>query len=147
MGRAASSASSSGGTTLPLWGYRLDDADTARCHGLHRGGKDAVDRMRDAGQVRTLGSDLPAVPGPEITEALKGVSTVAVLDKNISLRNGGRSAPGEIGTLRFGAAVYDYIIALGGRDVRKRDIAAVVDLAEGRREICLRITDGGTLNG
>jgi len=26
--------------------------------------------------------------------------------------------------------VYDYIIALGGRDVRKRDIAAVVDLAE-----------------
>jgi len=29
-----------------------------------------------------------------------------------------------------GAAVYDYIIALGGRDVRKRDIAAVVDLAE-----------------
>ena len=95
--------------------------------------KDAVDEMRDAGRkvgllkIRTY----RPFPGPEIADALKDVSTVAVLDKNISLGNGGAVGT-EVKAALYGSdiAVYDYIIALGGRDVRKRDITAVVDLAE-----------------
>jgi len=118
-----------------LEGYRLDDADTAlvAMGSICGTAKDAVDEMRDAGRkvgllkIRTY----RPFPGPEIVEALKGVSTVAVLDKNISLGNGGAVGT-EVKSALYGTGitVYDYIIALGGRDVRKRDIAAVVDLAE-----------------
>ena len=95
--------------------------------------KDAIDEMREHGRkvgllkIRTY----RPFPAPEIADALKGVSTVAVLDKNISLGNGGAVGT-EVKAALYGSgiSVYDYIIALGGRDVRKRDIAAVVDLAE-----------------
>ncbi len=116
-------------------GYRLDDADVAliAMGSICGTVKDAVDEMRDAGRkvgllkIRTY----RPFPGPEIADALKDVSTVAVLDKNISLGNGGAVGT-EVKAALYGSdiAVYDYIIALGGRDVRKRDIAAVVDLAE-----------------
>lgn len=116
-------------------GYRLDDADTAlvAMGSICGTAKDAIDEMRDEGKkvgllkIRTF----RPFPGPEIAEALKDVSTVAVLDKNISLGNNGAVGT-EVKAALYGsgAAVYDYIIALGGRDVRKRDIAAVVDLAE-----------------
>jgi len=116
-------------------GYRLDDADVAlvAMGSICGTAKDAIDEMRDAGKkvgllkIRTF----RPFPGPEIAEALKSVSTVAVLDKNISFGSGGAVGT-EVKAALYGsgAAVYDYIIALGGRDVRKRDIAAVVDLAE-----------------
>ncbi|MBP7410546.1 transketolase C-terminal domain-containing protein [Methanoculleus sp. 10] len=116
-------------------GYRLEDADTAlvAMGSICGTAKDAIDEMRDAGRkvgllkIRTY----RPFPAQEIADALKGVSTVAVLDKNISLGNGGAVGT-EVKSALYGsgAAVYDYIIALGGRDVRKRDIAAVVDLAE-----------------
>jgi len=116
-------------------GYRLEDADTAlvAMGSICGTAKDAIDEMRDAGRkvgllkIRTF----RPFPGPEIADALKGVSTVAVLDKNISLGNGGAVGTEVKAALSgSGISVYDYIIALGGRDVRKRDIAAVVDLAE-----------------
>ncbi len=116
-------------------GYRLEDADTAlvAMGSICGTAKDAIDEMREHGRkvgllkIRTY----RPFPAPEIVDALKGVSTVAVLDKNISLGNGGAVGT-EVKSALYGsgAAVYDYIIALGGRDVRKRDIAAVVDLAE-----------------
>ncbi|WP_214040956.1 transketolase C-terminal domain-containing protein [Methanoculleus sp.] len=116
-------------------GYRLDDADTAlvAMGSICGTAKDAIDEMREHGRkvgllkIRTY----RPFPAQEIADALKGVSTVAVLDKNISLGNGGAVGT-EVKSALYGsgAAVYDYIIALGGRDVRKRDIAAVVDLAE-----------------
>lgn len=116
-------------------GYRLEDADVAliAMGSICGTVKDAIDEMRDAGRkvgllkIRTY----RPFPGPEIAEALKDVSTVAVLDKNISLGNGG-AVGAEVKAALYGSGItiYDYIIALGGRDVRKRDIAAVVDLAE-----------------
>ncbi|KUK99647.1 MAG: Pyruvate ferredoxin oxidoreductase, alpha subunit [Methanoculleus marisnigri] len=116
-------------------GYRLEDADTAlvAMGSICGTAKDAIDEMREHGRkvgllkIRTY----RPFPAPEIVDALKGVSTVAVLDKNISLGNGGAVGT-EVKSALYGSsqAVYDYIIALGGRDVRKRDIAAVVDLAE-----------------
>ena len=116
-------------------GYRLDDADTAliAMGSICGTVKDAVDEMRERGRkvgllkIRTY----RPFPAQEIVDALKGVSTVAVLDKNISLGNGGAVGT-EVKAALYGSgiSVYDYIIALGGRDVRKKDIVAVVDLAE-----------------
>lgn len=116
-------------------GYRLDDADIAlvAMGSICGTAKDAVDEMRAAGRkVGLLNIRVfRPFPGPEIADALKGVSKVAVLDKNISLGSGGAvGTEVKAALLGSGISVYDYIIALGGRDVRKRDIAAVVDLAE-----------------
>ena len=116
-------------------GYRLDDADIAlvAMGSICGTAKDAIDEMRAAGRkVGLLNIRVfRPFPGPEIADALKGVSKVAVLDKNISLGSGGAVGTEVKAALQgSGISVYDYIIALGGRDVRKRDIAAVVDLAE-----------------
>ncbi|MDN7012315.1 pyruvate ferredoxin oxidoreductase [Methanoculleus sp. FWC-SCC3] len=116
-------------------GYRLEDADTAlvAMGSICGTAKDAVDEMREHGRKVGLLNIRVFRPFPaqEIADALKDVSTVAVLDKNISLGNGGAVGT-EVKAALYGSgiSVYDYIIALGGRDVRKRDIAAVVDLAE-----------------
>ena len=116
-------------------GYRLEDADTAlvAMGSICGTAKDAIDEMRAAGRKVGLLKIRAFRPFPaqEIADALKGVSTVAVLDKNISLGSGGAVGTEVKAALcGSGISVYDYIIALGGRDVRKRDIAAVVDLAE-----------------
>ena len=95
--------------------------------------KDAVDEMRKKGRkvgllnVRTF----RPFPDADLAKALSGVSRVAVLDKNISLGAKGAMAL-EVKDALYGSGipVLDYIIALGGRDVRKKDIAAVVDMAE-----------------
>ena len=116
-------------------GYRLDDADTAliAMGSICGTVKDAIDEMREHGRKVGLLKIRAYRPFPaqEIADALKGVSTVAVLDKNISLGNGGAVGT-EVKSALYGSgiSVYDYIIALGGRDVRKKDITAVVDLAE-----------------
>ncbi|WP_332450723.1 transketolase C-terminal domain-containing protein [Methanoculleus sp.] len=116
-------------------GYRLEDADIAlvAMGSICGTAKDAIDEMREHGRKVGLLNIRVFRPFParEIADALKGVSTVAVLDKNISLGGGGAVGT-EVKAALYGSgiSVYDYIIALGGRDVRKRDIAAVVDLAE-----------------
>jgi pyruvate ferredoxin oxidoreductase alpha subunit len=116
-------------------GYRLDDAEIALvamgsvCGTV----KDAIDEMRDAGKKVGLARIRTYRPFPieELTRALSGVSTVAVLDKNISLGSGGAVGTEVKAALAgTGIRVFDYIIALGGRDVRKRDVAGIVDLAE-----------------
>jgi pyruvate ferredoxin oxidoreductase alpha subunit len=115
--------------------YRLEDAD---CAIIAMGSicgtvKDAVDEMRDAGKKVGLLKLRAFRPFPvkEVQKALAGVSTVAVLDKNISLGSKGAVAL-EVRDALYGSQipVHDYIIALGGRDVRKKDIAAVVAKAE-----------------
>ncbi|NYT17046.1 MAG: pyruvate ferredoxin oxidoreductase [Methanomicrobiales archaeon] len=115
--------------------YRLDDADCAivAMGSICGTAKDAIDEMRDAGKKVGLLKIRAFRPFPvkEVQKALAGVSTVAVLDKNISLGSKGAVAL-EIRDALYGSQipVLDYIIALGGRDVRKKDIAAVVDGAE-----------------
>ena len=66
-----------------------------------------------------------------MAKALSKAKRVAVIDKNISLGAKGAVAL-EIKDALYGSSipVYDYIIALGGRDVRKKDIREVVALAE-----------------
>jgi pyruvate ferredoxin oxidoreductase alpha subunit len=116
-------------------GYRLDDADCAivAMGSICGTVKDAIDQMRNEGKkvgLLKLRTFRP-FPTKEVQKALSGVSTVAVLDKNISLGSKGAAAL-EIRDALYGTGipVHGYIIALGGRDVRKKDIAAVVARAE-----------------
>lgn len=116
-------------------GYRLEDADIAlvAMGSICGTTKDAIDEMREDGKkvgLLKIRSFRP-FPSEELKAALAGVSKVAVLDKNISLGQKGAVAL-EVKDALYGTGieVFDYIIALGGRDVRKRDIRAVVDLAE-----------------
>jgi pyruvate ferredoxin oxidoreductase alpha subunit len=115
--------------------YRLDDAETAVvamgsvCGTI----KDSIDEMREKGRRVGLLKIRTYRPFPieEVKKSLQNVSTVAVLDKNISL--GSRGAVGlEVKDALYGSdiQVYDYIAGLGGRDIRKIDVAAIVDLAE-----------------
>lgn len=116
-------------------GYHLDDADTAvvAMGSICGTVKDAIDEMRRDGKrvgllkIRTF----RPFPEKEVRSALSGVSRVAVLDKNISLGAKGAVAL-EVKDALYGTQVpvLDYIIALGGRDVRKKDIRNVVEMAE-----------------
>jgi pyruvate ferredoxin oxidoreductase alpha subunit len=66
-------------------------------------------------------------PGKEVKKALSGMSNVAVLDKNISL--GSKGAAGlEVRDALYGSGitVNNFVVGLGGRDIRKRDIKAMV---------------------
>jgi pyruvate ferredoxin oxidoreductase alpha subunit len=117
--------------------YRMDDADTAlvAMGSICGTVKDAIDDMRAAGRnvgLLKLRSFRP-FPKEEVTRALDGVSKVAVLEKNISPGSAMKGAVGlevKDALWKTGIDVYSYVIGLGGRDVRKKDIAAVVDLAE-----------------
>jgi pyruvate ferredoxin oxidoreductase alpha subunit len=68
-------------------------------------------------------------PTEDVAKALAHVKRVAVLDKNISLGAKGAVAL-EVKDALYssGIPVKDYIIGLGGRDVRKKDIKAIVEL-------------------
>jgi len=116
-------------------GYRLEDADTAivAMGSLCGTTKDAIDEMRDAGKKVGLLKIRVFRPFPteDIGKALAHVKRIAVLDKNISLGSKGALALEVKDALyNSGIPVKDYIIGLGGRDVRKKDIKAVVELCE-----------------
>jgi pyruvate ferredoxin oxidoreductase alpha subunit len=116
-------------------GYRLEDAETVivALGSLCGTVKEAIDEMRAAGrQVGLLKIRVyRPFPGQELAAALKGAKRIAVLDKNISLGSKGAVAL-EVKDALYGSGipVLDYIVGLGGRDIRKRDIARIVELAE-----------------
>jgi pyruvate ferredoxin oxidoreductase alpha subunit len=117
--------------------YRLEDADCAivAMGSICGTVKDAIDEMRMDGKkvgLLKLRSFRP-FPKEEIALALKGVSSVAVLDKNVSLGTAMKGAVGlevKDALYKSGIDVYSYVIGLGGRDVRKKDIRGVVAAAE-----------------
>jgi pyruvate ferredoxin oxidoreductase alpha subunit len=116
-------------------GYRLDDAETVlvAMGSLCGTVKDSIDEMRGAGKKVGLLKIRAYRPFPdeEVLAALREAGRVAVLDKNVSL--GSKGAVGlEVKDTLYGTGipVHDYIVGLGGRDLRKRDIARIVDLAE-----------------
>jgi pyruvate ferredoxin oxidoreductase alpha subunit len=95
--------------------------------------KDAIDEMRDEGKKVGLLKVRVFRPFPtdDIAKVLAHVKRVAVLDKNISLgAKGALALEVKDALYSSGIPVKDYIIGLGGRDVRKKDIKAVVELSE-----------------
>jgi len=116
-------------------GYRLEDAETAivTVGSLCGTVKDAIDEMRGDGKKVGLLKVRVFRPFPteEVAKALAHVSRVAVLDKNISLGAKGAVAL-EVKDALYGSgiAVRDFVLGLGGRDVRKRDIREIVTQTE-----------------
>jgi pyruvate ferredoxin oxidoreductase alpha subunit len=116
-------------------GYRLDDAETAivAMGSVCGTVKDAIDEMRTEGQkvgllkVRVF----RPFPNEEIVQALSKARRIAVLDKNISLGSKGALAL-EVKDALYGRniPVLDYILGLGGRDIRKKDIKEIVALVQ-----------------
>jgi pyruvate ferredoxin oxidoreductase alpha subunit len=117
-------------------GYQLEDAETAivAMGSICGTVKDAIDEMRAAG--RKVGLLKIRVfrpfPGEEISQALAKVQRVAVLDKNISLGSKGGATAIEVRDALYGSQipVRGYVIGLGGRDIRKKDIWEIVGRCE-----------------
>lgn len=119
----------------PIEKYRLEDADIAlvTMGSLCGTVKDAVDEMRNNGKkvgLLKLRAFRP-FPTEEVRKALSGVSKIAVLEKNISLGTKG-AVYFEILDSMYSTQipVMDFVLGLGGRDVRKRDIKAITELTE-----------------
>lgn len=116
-------------------GYLLDDAETVlvAMGSICGTTKDAIDDMRAEGKKVGLLKIRVFRPFPsgDLAKALARAKRVAVLDKNISLGSKGAAAL-EVKDALYGSGipVYGYIIGLGGRDVRKKDIREIVALAE-----------------
>ena len=117
-------------------GYQLDDAETAivAMGSICGTVKDAIDEMRAAGKKVGLLKIRVFRPFPseEIAKALSKVKRVAVLDKNISLGARGGATAIEVRDAMYGSAipVKGYVLGLGGRDIRKKDIKEIVALCE-----------------
>src|SRR5512137_2176622 len=117
-------------------GYQLDDAETAIvamgsiCGTI----KDAIDEMRSAGEKVGLLKIRVFRPFPseEIAKALSTVKRVAVLDKNISIGAKGGATAIEVRDAMYGSTipVKGYVLGLGGRDIRKKDIKEIVSLCQ-----------------
>ncbi len=120
--------------------YRMEDAETAivALGSICGTTKDAIDEMREEGRKVGLVRIrcFRPFPAEDLKAALAGVERVAVLDKNVVLGAGGSTARGamalEVKDALYGESipVLDYIIGLGGRDVRLEDIKKVVALCE-----------------
>ena len=116
-------------------GYHLKDAETVlvAMGSICGTTKDAIDEMRAAGKKVGLLKIRVFRPFPtdELAKELAGAKRIAVLDKNISLGSKGAVAL-EVKDALYGSGipVYGYILGLGGRDVRKKDIKEIVTLAE-----------------
>jgi pyruvate ferredoxin oxidoreductase alpha subunit len=121
--------------------YRTEDAETVfvAMGSISGTVKDAIDEMREKGEKAGLLRIRCFRPFPhdEVEKALSGAKRVAVLDKNISMGQKGAVAL-EIKDVCYGSGipVYDYIIGLGGRDVRKDDVRAIAKMAgEGKGDL------------
>ncbi|HII97801.1 MAG TPA: pyruvate ferredoxin oxidoreductase [Methanoregula sp.] len=116
-------------------GYLLEDAETAiiAMGSICGTVKDAIDEMRASGKkvgllrIRVF----RPFPSQEIAKVLSHVKRVAVLDKNISLGAKGATAI-EVRDAMYGSTipVKGYVLGLGGRDIRKKDIKEIVSLCE-----------------
>ncbi len=111
-------------------GYRMEDADTAI---LSIGTtastvRAAVDRARAEGlRVGSLRLRLfRPFPERELRERLAGCERVAVLDRDISLGQGGVLWSESRPAAPPGALVQNYVIGLGGGDIRPEHVADLI---------------------
>jgi pyruvate ferredoxin oxidoreductase alpha subunit len=105
----------------------------------------AADALREQGtKVGVLGLRVfRPFPARDIAKALRRCRLVVVFDKNVSYGNEGATC-NEIKAALYGtdtsAAVSNFIVGLGGRDVKARDLADAVKRV-------LSPLDKGTLSG
>jgi pyruvate ferredoxin oxidoreductase alpha subunit len=115
-------------------GYRLEDAELVLVTSgtAASTARDVIDQYRDDGKpvgllkVRTF----RPFPSEEIRKALKDVSKVAVIDRNISFGMGGIFAEelkSVYGNEEEGPVIFGYIAGLGGRDITKEAISGIIE--------------------
>ena len=115
-------------------GYRLEDAELVLVTSgtAASTARDVIDQYRDDGKpvgllkVRTF----RPFPSEEIRKALKDVSKVAVIDRNISFGMGGIFAEelkSVYGNEEEGPIIFGYIAGLGGRDITKETISGIIE--------------------
>ena len=116
-----------------LWEHRMQDAEIAivTMGSLALEAVVAADALREQGtKAGVLGLRVfRPFPGRDIAEALRRCRLVVVFDKNVSYGNEGATC-NEIKAALYGsgtsAAVSNFIVGLGGRDVKARDLADAV---------------------
>jgi pyruvate/2-oxoacid:ferredoxin oxidoreductase alpha subunit len=116
-----------------LWEHRMQDAEIA----MVATGSLAMEAVVAAEALREQGTKAGVLglrvfrpfPGRDIAEALRRCRRIVVFDKNVSYGNEGATC-NEIKAALYGsgssAAVSNFIVGLGGRDVKARDLADAV---------------------
>jgi pyruvate ferredoxin oxidoreductase alpha subunit len=120
--------------------YRTDDADIILLTMGSLAGtiKDSVDRLREDGEKVGLLKLRTVRPWPaaELRKALDGASTVAVIEKDISLGHEGTVSSDLKAALHHhgGPLVHSFVAGLGGRDIPISDIRWTYNKAKSIRE-------------
>jgi pyruvate/2-oxoacid:ferredoxin oxidoreductase alpha subunit len=117
-----------------FWENRLDDADVVivAMGSLATEAIAAADRLREAGhKVGVLGLRVfRPFPKAELAKALEKSRLVVIFDKNISYGLEGATCS-EIKSALYGsssrAIIRNFIVGLGGRDVKAREMVDVVN--------------------
>jgi pyruvate/2-oxoacid:ferredoxin oxidoreductase alpha subunit len=117
-----------------VWADRLDDADVVivAMGSLAMEAIVAADILREAGhKLGVLGLRVfRPFPKADVAKALKKSRLVVVFDKNISYGSEGATCS-EIKSALYGssvrAVIRDFIVGLGGRDVKAREMVDVVN--------------------
>lgn len=117
-----------------IWQDRLDDADVimVAMGSLAMEATVAADMLREAGhKVGVLGLRVfRPFPKVDVVRALKKSRLIVVFDKNISYGSEGATCS-EIKSALYGssvrAVIRNFIVGLGGRDVKAREMVDVVD--------------------
>ncbi|MBI5852855.1 MAG: pyruvate ferredoxin oxidoreductase [Planctomycetes bacterium] len=110
--------------------YRMDDADVAlvAMATTFSTVRTAIDAARARG-IRAGGVRVRMFrpfPESELREALGRCARVAILDRDISLGLGGVLWAESRACAREGAIVQNYVVGLGGGDIRPRDVDAML---------------------
>lgn len=112
-------------------GYRHEDAEVllVTMGTMASTVRDVVDAARERGQkVGSLRIRMfRPFPDAELRRMLQSAQRIAVLDRNISLGRGGIAWSELRGTEPPGALLQNYVIGLGGGDVRPGDVQGVLD--------------------
>ena len=116
-----------------LWEYRTEDADVL----LSAMGSVAAEAMAAADELRTLGVKAGVVgirvfrpfPKQEVIQAFRKARAIILFEKSISYGyEGGLCSEIKAAFYRTGIAapVHDYVVGLGGRDVKSRELIEAV---------------------
>ncbi|MBP2143035.1 pyruvate ferredoxin oxidoreductase alpha subunit [Methanococcus voltae] len=94
--------------------------------------KDVIDELKAEGKEYGLLKIISYRPLPteEIKEALKGAKNVAILDKDISLGLDKGALFTDIAPFLKDKKTVNYIVGLGGRDIRKANIKEIIEHTE-----------------
>lgn len=115
-----------------VWGYRMEDAEVAllAMGSLASEATVAADMLRDQGTMAGVVGIRVYRPFPveDLRQALSGARLAVVFDKNVSYGYEGATCSDLKAALyssNSGPTVHNYIVGIGGRDVKARELVEV----------------------